>query len=108
MPFASSVVGSVNQSLQTRQCVRFVAGLGSDAYLARNAESCVENVCARLAGVKSSQPVSGWRAVSKPWLWKLPAFALLSGVSVKMYDVNRGHVQSATEQPAGLLARYWS
>ena len=36
MPFASSVVGSLNQSLQTRQCVRLVAGRGSDAYFARN------------------------------------------------------------------------
>ena len=56
----------VDQSLQTMQWVRFVAGLGRLEYLARQALSWPLKSAASELGVKSAQLVSTWRAISKP------------------------------------------
>ena len=80
MPCARSTCGSLAQSLQTRQWVRFVAGSRRLGHAAANWASWPATVVSSDAGVKSLQEVFTCRASSKPSAWKPAAWLSLIGV----------------------------
>ena len=67
----SSVFGSVAQSSQVTQCVRFVTGAGTFGYFVANASSCDVKIWSASDGVHSPQPLlmATCSAISKPaWM----------------------------------------
>src|SRR4051812_34833983 len=104
MPCASSVFGSVAQSSQVTQWVRFVFGAGTLEYLVANASSCVEKIWSASVGVQSPQPLlmATCSATSKPLSDQAFACASVIGPFEYMYEVERTHSQSTTEQPGRL------
>src|SRR5438093_1759039 len=102
MPFESSICGCVDQSLHTRQCVRFVDGAGSPGHVDANEFNCVVKKFCSDEDVQFEQLVFTCNAISNPSVLYWAAAALLICVFVYTYDVPRTHSQSATEQPFGL------
>src|SRR4051794_10046835 len=110
MPCASSTFGSVAQSFQVTQCVRFVTGAGTLGNLAAKPASCVEKIVCAPSNVHDPHPllIATCRASSKPASEYAFACASVIGMFEYTYDVERTHSQSTTEQSGGLAAAYWS
>src|ERR1700752_5342690 len=99
MPCGRSTLGCEAQSLQVMQWVRLETGGLSPGQVALNTPSWLVRAASSDCGVQSLQPVLRCRAISKPsaaYCWACSAVIAVSGY---MYDVARGHSQSATEQP---------
>src|SRR4051812_22218706 len=109
MPWRSSASGSPVQVLHAMQWVRLVRGGEAPGQLARKAGSWSAQSDSREASSKFWHPVLRCSPNSKPAAWKRRTSASVMGELGYMYEVERMHCQSATEQPGALRSsKIWN
>src|SRR3954452_19040922 len=102
MPWRSSASGSPVQVLHAMQWVRLVRGGEAPGQLLWKAGSWSAQSDSSVAALKSWQFVERCSPSSKPAAWKRRTSASVMGEFGYMYEVERMHCQSATEQPGAL------